>query len=90
MADSYRSDEIKMIITKPARSIYDFRLDGVSFQNRKVSFIAGGCYSWAFDFNDYISKSDTVIKNKGELKFYIHKKDSILVFPFECDGVIYE
>lgn len=42
--------------------------------------------SWYIDFNHKISVGDTVIKRQGELKFYIHKKDTVLVSPFKCGG----
>ncbi|WP_373512557.1 hypothetical protein [Persicitalea sp.] len=89
IAAAYRPDEISMIVTVPAESAYSFRLKGVSLENRIVTFV-GGNYLWALDFNDHISKGDTVIKKRGELKFFIHKKDSVMVFNLECEGVILE
>lgn len=36
-----------------------------------------------------MSVGDTLIKQKGELVFYIHKKDTILSIPWECEGKVY-
>ncbi|CVK17180.1 hypothetical protein Ga0061079_1197 [Apibacter mensalis] len=46
---------------------------------------------WWVQYREYMSVGDTLIKRKGELVFYIHKKDTILSFPWgECEGKIYE
>ncbi|PQL93351.1 hypothetical protein [Apibacter adventoris] len=45
---------------------------------------------WWLKFRDNMSVGDTLIKRKGELVFYIHKKDTILSFPWECEGKIYK
>ena len=42
------------------------------------------------DFQDLISVGDTLVKKQGELKVYIHKKDTVLIYNFKCDGKIYE
>ena len=39
---------------------------------------------WFCEFYKYIDKNDTIIKQKGELKFNIHKKDTVISFDFEC------
>jgi hypothetical protein len=46
--------------------------------------------NWWVQYRDYMSVGDTLIKRKGELVFYIHKKDTILSFPWKCEGKIYE
>lgn len=39
-------------------------------------------------YRDVIEKGDTIIKRKGELTYSIHKKDTVIVFTFECnDGL---
>lgn len=89
-ADAYRPDDIRMIVTHPSKSVYDFRLKGISpTSGTEISF-ASKNYTWALDFNDYISIGDTVVKRKGELIFHIYKKDSEMIFPLECDGEIYK
>ena len=42
--------------------------------------------SWYPAFTKFIADGDTVIKHKNELVFYIHKKNTVLFFPFTCDG----
>lgn len=46
--------------------------------------------NWWTQYSDYMSVGDTIIKRKGELVFYIHKKDTILSFPWECEGKVYK
>lgn len=45
---------------------------------------------WWSSYREFLEKGDTVIKQKGELIFSIHKKDTILNFNWECDGKKYE
>lgn len=45
---------------------------------------------WWVQYRNYMSVGDTLIKHKGELVFYIHKNDTILSFPWQCDGKIYK
>ncbi|WP_314244811.1 hypothetical protein [Empedobacter tilapiae] len=40
-------------------------------------------------YRNEIEIGDTVIKRKGELTFYIHKKDTIISHEWECDGKTY-
>lgn len=39
---------------------------------------------------DILQKGDTIIKRKGELTFSIHKRDTIIVVKWECEGKVYE
>jgi hypothetical protein len=89
-ADAYRPDTISMIVTEPSKSVYDFSLKGVAPVTGKENYFKSKNYTWALDFNEFISVGDTVVKSAGELNFYIHKKDTILIFPFECQGEIYD
>ncbi|UFH53993.1 hypothetical protein [Spirosoma sp. KNUC1025] len=43
---------------------------------------------WYTSFTNHVAKGDTVIKRRNELVFYIHKKDTVLAFPYECEGKI--
>ncbi|MBO9616844.1 MAG: hypothetical protein J7619_29430 [Dyadobacter sp.] len=45
--------------------------------------------AWYIEFEHKISPGDTVVKIKGELRFSIHKKEGVLVFPFECTEPLY-
>jgi|SRR5690554_2693927 len=42
------------------------------------------------NYADILEKGDTIIKRKGELTFSIHKRDTIIVVKWECEGKIYE
>lgn len=42
------------------------------------------------NYSELLEKGDTIIKRKGELSFSIHKKDTIIVVKFECEGKVYE
>jgi hypothetical protein len=41
---------------------------------------------WWATFSDQIEKGDTIVKKKGELTFYIYKRDTILSFNWVCEG----
>jgi hypothetical protein len=46
---------------------------------------------WWVQYRDYMSVGDTIIKKKGELILNIHKKDTVLSFPWgECEGKVYK
>lgn len=42
------------------------------------------------NYADILEKGDTIIKRKGELTFSIHKKDTVIVVKWECEGKVYE
>lgn len=44
---------------------------------------------WFNVYKDLLEKGDTIIKRKGELTFSIHKKDTVIVVKWECEGKIY-
>lgn len=44
---------------------------------------------WARYIKD-IEIGDTIIKRKGELTFYIHKKDTLITHYWECGGKVHE
>jgi len=45
---------------------------------------------WFNRYKDNLEKGDTIIKRKGELTFSIHKRDTIIVVKWECEGKVYE
>ena len=45
---------------------------------------------WLNNYKQLLEKGDTIIKRKGELTFSIHKRDTIIVVKWECEGKIYE
>jgi hypothetical protein len=89
-AEGNRPDNVNLVVTESSGSAYKLRLDGFDPATNKKNVFQKQNYTWAQWFIKKISVGDTVVKNKGELKFYIHRKDTVLVFPFECDGEIYE
>lgn len=44
---------------------------------------------WASYIKD-IELGDTIIKRKGDLIFYIHKKDTLITHYWNCGGKVYE
>ena len=64
-----------------------FLIEGIDVQdgNRHQYTDVG---SWYPSFAKFIVDGDTVVKHKNELIFYIHKKDTVLSFPFICAGKI--
>lgn len=44
-------------------------------------------FAWHYE---NFQNGDTIVKKKGELIFSIHKKDTVLTFPYECDGKTYK
>ncbi len=45
---------------------------------------------WWTQYEKFIDKGDTIIKRKGELIFSIHKKDTVLIFNWKCNGKVYK
>jgi hypothetical protein len=70
-------------IRSPGRSI---SLKGYKPNSGELSYYSDHGETWYVYFDNKIALGDTVVKNKGELIFSIHKKDTVLVFPFECEG----
>ncbi|REA58169.1 hypothetical protein DSL64_21415 [Dyadobacter luteus] len=85
-AEVNRPDDLNLIIERTSGSAYRLRLEGTNpITNKKGKFLRQN-YTWSQPFIKDIAVGDTVVKRKGELKFYIHKADTILVFPFKCRG----
>jgi hypothetical protein len=89
-AESVRNDYCNIIVVAKGSPGYQLSLKGADAKSKKVTKFQRGSYSWSFRFEPEIAIGDTVVKNKGELKFYVHKKDTVLIFPFECKGKIYK
>jgi hypothetical protein len=89
-AENVRTDNCNIIVKEIGSPLYQFSIKGLDPETNAIVKFEKINHSWSFQFSDKISLGDTVVKKKGELKFYIHKKDTVLVFPFECKGKIYE
>lgn len=89
-AEGHRPDHVNLIVRKSSGSAFRLRLEGSDPTTKKNIIFQRQNYTWAQWFINKISVGDTIVKNKGQLKFYIHKKDTVLVFPFECDGKVFD
>ncbi|MCE6992285.1 hypothetical protein [Dyadobacter sp. CY323] len=89
-ADGVRLDSCNVVVSEFSKNEYKFYLHGIIPGTNTASTFKKTNYTWGYWFVDKIAKGDTVVKKGGELLFYIYKKDTVLVFPFECDGKIYE
>ncbi len=86
-AENYRSRECAIKVE--SRDVNDrwFSIEGTNVYNgnrNKYSDLG----SWYLLFKDSIAIGDTVIKRKNELVFHVHKRDTVLSFPFECEGKV--
>jgi hypothetical protein len=92
VAENYRQDECLLIIEKiPNDTDNRFDYKGINpVTKKKCDCNSPFSDRWWATYKAHIAMGDTIIKRKGELKFNIHKKDTVLSFNFECDGKIYE
>lgn len=87
-AEVVKLDSCNIIVSEFSKNEYKFFLSGINPTGRPSTFKRIN-YTWGYWFVDKIAIGDTVVKRKNELRFYIHKKDTIMVFPFKCKGEIY-
>lgn len=65
-----------------------FVLKGTNiYTNSKKTIIDPG-RKWS-QYKKHIEIGDTLIKRRGELTAYIHKRGEVLVFPWKCGGEVY-
>lgn len=83
-----RENECLIIVDKLPNGPY-FKAKGKHLKTNKESECFDGSRWWT-QYAKYIEIGDTIIKKKGELIFSIHKKDTILSFPWECEGKVYK
>lgn len=89
-AELVRDDYCNIIIDDFSDNEYHFYLKGRNPETCRINTFRRMNYTWGYWFVDQIAKGDTVVKKKGELKFYIHKKGNVLSFPFECQGETFD
>ena len=90
IVDFYRKQECTIILEKePSTSQAYLDLYGADMNTGKPCHCKDNSRWWS-TFSDNMSVGDTLIKRKGELVFYIHKKDTILSFPWRCEGKVYQ
>lgn len=90
LAEGRRDDYCDIIVDDFSTNEYRFYLKGKNALTGEINTFRRINYLWGSRFIDQIEKGDTVVKKKGELIFYIHKRDSVLTFPFKCAGEIFE
>ena len=69
-------------------SVVRFKIIGKSITTGKDT-VFNEQNRWFCHYLKNLSEGDTIIKRKGELTFNIHKKDTILSFPWRCNGKVY-
>lgn len=89
-AELVRGDYCNVVVDDFSKDEYKFYLRGENPTTNKINTFKRINYTWGYWFVDKIAKGDTIVEKRGELKFYIHKRDSVLTFPFKCKGEIYE
>src|SRR5690606_26039391 len=88
-SESYRNYNLEVILTERPFIHGDMNFVGTKLNSDEVSTtkIMG---RWYRDYKGYMDIGDTIIKRKGELTMYIHKKDTTMVFKWDCQGKVYE
>jgi len=81
--------DLEVILTERPTINAEMNFVGTKINSDKVTTtkIMG---RWYRNYRSYMEVGDTIIKRKGELTMYIHKKDTTLIFKWECEGKIYE
>ena len=85
----YRNEELQIIVEEMpmfGSAIY-FEIKGRTIKDSTFTFkTEDRIYCQYYKF---LKNGDTIIKRQGQTIFSIHKKDTILNIPFECDGQIF-
>jgi len=85
----YRNDDLQVVLTERPYVYGDMNFIGTKINSKEnAKIIMEG--RWYRNYKSYMEVGDTVIKRKGELTMYIHKKDTVMAFKWECEGKIYE
>jgi len=88
-AKNYRPNECAIKVESRNFKGPWFSIEGINPNNGNRNKYAD-LGSWYALFRDHIDIGDTVVKRKNELVFYVHKKDTVLAFPFECEGKVFK
>ncbi|MDM1045482.1 hypothetical protein HX004_11945 [Myroides sp. 1354] len=75
---------LQIVERRPSSSAYNLKSKGVHLLTKKPCTCVDetrwlGCYS------ELLEKGDTIIKRKGELRFSLHKKDTIITVDWRCE-----
>jgi hypothetical protein len=72
-----------IIVNKASRPGRELRIHGFDPVSRqRILFV--DISEMYFDLRNDLEMGDTLVKNKGELDFFIHKKDTVLVYHYKC------
>ena len=75
-----------VVIIPPSKYPNLFKIKGYDPISKKVKFCDNE-NRWWDEYKKEIVVGDTIVKKKGELIFYIHKKDTIIAHEWVCyDG----
>ncbi|GGG26164.1 hypothetical protein GCM10011323_32270 [Pontibacter amylolyticus] len=89
LATILRPKECNIVVEDTPERGRRFTIKGINPEtNQRVTY--SDVNTWYVFFNDKIEVGDTVVKRNGELTFYIHKADTTLAFPYECEGKVFE
>ena len=89
-ASAFREIECLQIFEKlPTLESYRLKSEGKHLITGKDCVCDDGTRALG-NYADILEKGDTIIKRKGELTFSIHKKDTVIVVKWECEGKVYE
>jgi len=88
-ARNQKNYNIEIILTERPYIHGDMKFTGTKLNTEEITTIRIES-RWYRNYKDYMEVGDTVIKRKGALILYIHKKDTVMAFKWECEGKIYE
>ena len=80
-------DEFNLVVIIPMSEYPNlFKIKGYDPISKEEKFYEDG-NRWLDFYKKEIEEGDTIVKKKGELIFYIHKKDTIIAHEWVCyDG----
>jgi len=78
-AQSYKNYNLEVILTERPYIYGDMKFIGTKLNSNEITTtkVMG---RWYRDYKNYMEIGDTVIKKRGELTMYIHKKDTVMAF----------
>lgn len=81
------NDECNLVVEiPPSEYPYLFKAKGYDPVTKEVKVCHNDSRWWSL-YKKEIEEGDTIVKKKGELIFYIHKKDTIIAHEWVCyDG----
>jgi len=90
IVEQYKKEKLWIIFSEnlSKQSYHRFKIKGRCKNNLDTIYDEENRYYC--EYKKYFETGDTIIKNSGNSIFSIHKKDTVLHFPFECDGKIYK